>query len=50
MVVYFNGDPADVHMFDKGQCLKVWAKWLDRLEQYHKSFATDLNDVVDEYN
>jgi len=49
VVVYFNGDPADVHVFDKDQCLVVWAKWLERLKQYQTMFPSDFNDVVLEY-
>ena len=49
VVVYLNGEPADVHMFEREQCPMLWARWLEKLEQYHKMFASDLNEVVDEY-
>ncbi|XP_062621877.1 mitochondrial genome maintenance exonuclease 1-like [Saccostrea cucullata] len=34
VVVYDNGDPADIHYLDSVKCQNYWRKWLDKLHQY----------------
>ena len=48
VVVYISGEPADVHVFNERQCLAYWREWLDRLDQFQKMFAYDLNEIPDE--
>ena len=47
VVVYISGAPADVHVFDQQQCMMYWKEWLDRLDEFQKMFAYDLNEVID---
>ena len=47
VIVYISGAPADVHVFDHTQCMVYWKQWLDRLDEFQKMFAHDLNEVID---
>ncbi|XP_061164308.1 mitochondrial genome maintenance exonuclease 1-like [Saccostrea echinata] len=34
VVMYENGNPADIHYLDSVKCQSYWRKWLDKLHQY----------------
>lgn len=48
VVVYKSGEPADVHVFNEHQCIAYWREWLDKLDQFQKMFAHDLNEIPDD--